>query len=305
MRFASLRQGVPRGLLLAFALAACGAVRGDDVIVEAGPAAGPGDEDFTVMAAQDLEQLFDARVFADDAEAVFPADAEGGPDAAAAGLAGARRRAAARIAVVERIAGLTVEQRKKLEVAADTDLRRLEAAVEEARRPYAGRTLRIDPGGLDEAAEQEMARCLEDAERCRRLVQAACGPESLLAKVVTGTLDERQARTYEAAIRDRRACRWRAVVAAGLVQWDEVLGLTQRQYAALEERLLADPPPLAEEGADPEAGRMPAFLVVGGRLAVLGEAVLTELLDPRQRAAVKSQAGAGGEPPAQGFGGMF
>lgn len=258
---------------------------------------------------QDLQRLFDAQVFAGDPRimvAVMTDDAEAEPDTFAAGLALVRRRAEARIAFIERIAGLDAEQRKKLQVAADTDLRRLRTAVAEVRAKYAGRMLSIDPGhGLDEQAQREMERCTQDAERCRGMVQAACGPDSLLAKVVAGTLDAGQARTYEAAIRGRRTCRWRAVVTAGLVQWDELLGLTRAQHAALERQLLAEPPPLAEEGAEPAAGQVPVFVIVGQRLAALGDAVLDDILDPRQLAAVESQAGPAGGGGMVLEGGMF
>ena len=313
MRISIPRVAFPPPAVLAAVVAACLPVRGDDVVVEDRPGAGgKGGNVMMRFPDQDLGQMFDSMAFpgqgmpggmivVGNGQVISPeGPGQGAADPVAAGLAPVRRRAEARIATVDRIVGLSEPQRKKLQVAAETDLRRLADTVGETRARYAGRKVRMNPrGGFDEATQKTIQECQQDAARCRELVLAAGGRDSLLAKVVVGALDPEQGRKYEAVLEGRRACRWKAVVAAGLDQWDDILGLTQRQHAALEKLLLADPPTEDDDEPGVEAGQTPAGQVVGQRLAALGDGRLAELLDPRQRAAV-----AGATPPGIG-GGML
>jgi hypothetical protein len=299
-------KGGLRHLLVALAIVAiavCGAVvRGDDVAVEEQPEAQPGRLVFRgAMPEYDLGQLFDSQAF-------------GGPMGMAVmingGVAGAanqataadeivqrlepvRRRAEAKIDTVDRIVGLSAKQRKKLEIAAQSDLRRLSDAVAEARAKYAGRTVKMDPrnGGFDEAGQKAMQEVQEDAHRCRQLVEAAGGPDSLLAKVLVGTLDEPQAAKYAAVMQGRAACRWRAVVAAGLAQFDDQMGFTQKQHDAIGTLLAADVPALEKEQA---ANPLPAGMQVAQRLQALGDEKLGAILDPRQRSMIASFSGQAG-----------
>jgi hypothetical protein len=272
-------------------------VRGDDVVVEDQPGGQPV---WRVAphggGVYDLGMQFDAQAFGGPTEidesglVVDVADNdEANPqrveDALARRLAPAERRAAARITTVDRIVGLSAAQRKKLEVAAQSDLRRLADTVAEARAKYAGRKLKVDPRtGLDAAGQQEAQQANADGQRCRQLIRAAAGPESLLAKVTMSTLDEKQAEHYAAVMRARAACRWKAVVAAGLVQVDDQAGFTQQQHDAVTALLVADVPPADEES--PTRAGMPAALSVARRLAALGDEQLAAILDPRQRQVV-------------------
>lgn len=275
-----------RTVLAPVAIAACGLVaRGDDVAVDEQPGGRP------VMRGMspeyDLGQLFDSQAF----------QVQPGEDAVARGLEPAQRRAAARIEMVDRIVGLSDKQRKKLEVAAQSDLRRLSDEVAEVRAKYAGRKVKMDPrnGGLDEAGQKEMQQAHEDAQRCRQLVQAACGPESLLAKVVVGALDEEQAKRYSTVMQGRAACRWKAVVAAGLAQLDDQIGFAQNQHDAVAALLLSDPPVIEEEQV---ANPVPAAVRVAQRIAACGDEKLAAILDPRQLAMIASFSGMqGGEWP--------
>ena len=291
----SLRH--PPAVLTLMAIACCAAVRGDDVAVEETPQAQPGGLVIRGMTPEfDLDQMFDSQAFGGPMAMIDQHEGRqpNGADELAQRLEPVRQRAAARIATIDRIVGLSDKQRKKLEIAAQSDLRRVSDAVAEARAKYAGRKLKTDPrnGGFDEAGQKEMQQVQEDAQRCRQLVQAAAGTESLLAKVVVGTLDVEQAERYSAVMRGRAACRWKAVVAAGLAQFDDQVGFTQKQHDAVAALLEADVPALEEEqSVDP----VPVGTQVARRLAALGDEKLGAILDPRQRsmiAALGGQAGA-------------
>lgn len=307
-------------ILVALAALAVGVVvRGDDVVVEDRPGGQPDRRMAPAVGAEcDLEAIFDARAFggpaASDELQIVVDGAEAGAahsgpaeDEIARPLEPARRRAAARIATVDRVVGLSDAQRNKLEVAARSELRRLADAVAAARAKYAGRTLKVDPRmGLDERVRAEVQQAEEDADRCRRLIQAAGGPESLLARVVLGTLDEEQAGRYATVMRGRAVCRWRAVVAAGLVQIDEQVGFSQKQHDAVAALLLADVPPLKDDSRELA---VPAGVAVAWRLAALGDETLAEVLDPRQRQVVSLFAEQGrmmdADPLVGEGGGMF
>jgi hypothetical protein len=248
-------------------------VRGDDVVVEDQPGGQPV---WRVAphggGVYDLGMQFDAQAFGGPTEI----DESGlVVDVADNDEANPQR-------VEDALARRSAAQRKKLEVAAQSDLRRLADTVAEARAKYAGRKLKVDPRtGLDAAGQQEAQQANADGQRCRQLIRAAAGPESLLAKVTMSTLDEKQAEHYAAVMRARAACRWKAVVAAGLVQVDDQAGFTQQQHDAVTALLVADVPPADEES--PTRAGMPAALSVARRLAALGDEQLAAILDPRQR----------------------
>ena len=270
-----------RTVLAPVAIAVCGLVaRGDDVAVEEQPDGRPAMRGMRGMPAEyDLGQMFDAQAFL-----------IGPGNAAARGLESAQRRAAARIAIVDRIVGLSEKQRKKLETAAQSDLRRLSDEVAELRAKYAGRKVKMDPrnGGLDEAGQTAMQQAQEDGQRCRQLVQGACGPDSLLAKVVVGTLDEEQANRYSTVMQGRATCRWKAVVAAGLNYLDGHVGLAQKQHDAIAALLVADVPMIDDDAA---ASPVPAAIQVSQRIEALGAEKIATILDPRQARMVSQVAG--------------
>lgn len=302
---------------IAVALAALLAVlagRADDVVVDevAGAEDGAGQGMVFVGGGVDLAPMFDGLAFADGGAIAMQVMGNvqepivGQPPAAdndavvARGLEPVRQRMKAKITTIDRIVGLAEKQRKKLEIAAQSDLRRLTDAVAEARAKYVGRTLKVDQrnGGFDEAAQKAMQDAQQDGMRCRALIDQATGPGSLLAKVVGGTLDEPQATKYQAVMDGRRNCLWKAAVAAHLDQLDETLGLTQKQHEALAAALLATPPTADELTADGPTQPAPASFLAAARLAALlgGDAAVAAVLDPRQRAVA-----AGGGPMVGGM----
>lgn len=288
------------GLALVGQLAGRGS--GDDTVVDEEPVPGVNMPNHGGMPAVDLGQMFDVQVFANNAFGgmeVFNPDAAQGQrpadDNAAAvqrRLEPVRRLAEARIARADRIVGLSEQQKKKLTAAMESDLRRLADAIAEARGRYVGRIVKMDPrhGGFDEAGQQAVNQAQQDIERCRQLFQAAGGPESLLAKVLPGTLDEPQAKKYSSVMQGRAACRWQAVVAAGLAAIDEQAGFTQKQHDAVVALLVAAPPPEADDSPGSDQAGVPAMMRVAQRLVALDGDPLAAILDPRQRQVVAGAA---------------
>lgn len=286
------------------AVLAVAAGRADDVVVDEVRGNVPGGMRGMVFAAGpvDLGPIFDGQAFVgghrfgmnvvvnDDGQGRTSGKPADNDAVVARNLEPVRRRLEARIKTIDRIVELAEKQRKKLETAAQSDLRRLADAVAEVRAKYAGRMLKVDPrnGDWDEQGRQLMLEMQQDAERCRERIAQASGPGSLLAKVTSGTLDESQAAKYEAVMDGRRDCRWRAAVATVLGQLDETLGLSHRQHDGLTAALLAAAPSADELAGDGSASAAPPIVLVATRLAtaVEGEAKLAALLDPRQRAAM-------------------
>ena len=290
--------------------------RADDVVVDGGAGAAAGAAQGMVWAGAGgdlgqmfLGQMFDNQAFASQGLGAMqmvvngqvlvimngqlqvaeqpPADNEA---AVKQRLEPVSQRLQARIKMVDRIVGLDEKQRKKLEIAAQSDLRRLTENVAEARAKYAGKTLQMDPrnGGFGAEAQRALQDVQQDAGRCSELIGQAAGAGSLLAKVIPGTLDDAQATKYQAVMDARRDCRWQAAVATVLAQLDDTLGFTQKQHDALTAALLAAPPAADDlDGGSPLQAE-PAVGLVATRLvaAVGGDANLAAVLDPRQRAAV-------------------
>lgn len=287
-------------------LAWCGLLAGasgDDTVVDEQPQPGANVPWMGGMPSVDLGQIFDQQVFQDHAGGMViqgmdqPAgngrqQAERNAADVRRRLEPVRRRAEARIDRVDRIVGLSEPQRKKLTVAMESDMRRLAEAITEARGRHVGRTITMDPrnGGFDEAGQQAVNQAQQDGERCRQLLQAAGGPESLLAKVLLGTLDEPQAEKYTAVMHGRATCRWQAVVASGLAQIDDRAGFTQKQHDAVVALLLAEPPAADEESQGPDQAGLPTGMRVAQRLVALDGERLAAILDPRQRRLVAEVA---------------
>jgi hypothetical protein len=291
-----LRHSVAAVLLAGLAVSAG---RADDVVVDEAGGAAAGRGQGMVFGGADLVQMFDSQSFGHGFQMAVAmgsqGQANGRPPAdndaqVAQRLGPVRQRLEARIKTVDRIVGLEEKQRKKLEIAAQADMRRLTDTVAEVRAKYAGRTLKVDPrnGGFGDEAQKVIQEVQQDATRCREVIGQAAGAGSLLAKVITGTLDEEQAKKYKAVMDGRRDCRWRAAVATVLGQLDETLGLSQKQHDGLTAALLATPPSADELVGEGSGSSAPPIVLVATRLAaaVDGKSELAAVLDPRQRAAV-------------------
>jgi len=253
----------------------------------------------------DLGAMFDGQVLgrhppgAVVVRAVGPRPAPGVPAAAPAApateeaVATARRRGQARIAVLERICGLSVPQRRALELAIASDLRGVVEEIDACRVRYAG--VRLSAAGDRSPLQQLQA----DVATCRRRLESALGPGSLFDRLAADTLDDRQRAAYATVRAERRACRWRATVALLLVQVDEPLALAEAQRAGIERALLAEVPPLrvdAGPGLPDQREQLPVPYALVQLAAAAGRGIGD--LDERQRQVLAGLARRCGDPGA-------
>jgi hypothetical protein len=218
-----------------------------------------------------------------------------------ASLAAVRRRGERRIELLEKVCGLEAAQVAQLQMALASDLKRLSHEITGLRATYAGTTMQAAAEHID---RELLTRLRSDAEACRRQIDQLPGSGSLLVASLPHVLGPAQASAFADWLAARRRCRWRAIVAAVLVQLDDNgLGLAASQHDALEELLLGQVPPLdvLREGtagnADAVLARFQAALVLA-RLAAR-EPAWQPLLDPRQQEFLRQRIGqAGGGDPA-------
>lgn len=173
-----------------------------------------------------------------------------------------RKMGASHLAAVERACTLSDAQRRKLELAIASDVRRCVGDVEEIHRRYAD--MKVDLNARE--GQQQWNRFQTDVTRCRRRLMTAFAEGSLFAEALTTVLDEGQASKVATEQAARRTFRWRALVARAMIQLDDTLTLTQDQHAEVERMLLAKEPRLRIEGWSPErnqhAEQMLVFLVL-------------------------------------------
>lgn len=216
------------------------------------------------------------------------------------GLAAVRHRGERHVAAIERICRLDDAQVRRLRVALESDLKRLAGVIAAVRSRYAGGTTVATPQDLD---RELLATLRADAQACRQRIETALGPGSLLAAVSRAVLTPPQDTAFEAWLAERRLCRWRAMVGAVLVQLDESgLGLSQRQFTALEESLVSDVPQLevlreaTGTAVDAQFARFQGPLVLS-RLGRRPEGWRPSL-DPRQQARLDGLIEQAGDPAA-------
>jgi len=226
------------------------------------------------------------------AEAAGPGDTLGR-------LAHLRQVGQRRIAIIDRVCQLDARQRGMLELAVESDLRRLAADIDRLRMKYAGQRLPAGPGGIDRDRLQAVR---DDAAACRSRIDRQWGAGSLLGSVVRGTLSPGQWSVFQGWVAGRRAVRWEALVRLTLWQLDDsVLGLAEDQHEAILDRLLVEAPPLEIFEDPPESTTSSAtsgfgMLLVVGRLKRLDRAALQRLLDARQWAALERIMNQQGSP---------
>jgi hypothetical protein len=133
------------------------------------------------------------------------------------------------------------------------------------------------------------------------MLDSLTGPDTLFGGVMHDMLAPEQAARLTAWLDGRRACRWRAMVKAVLVQLDESgLGLSDAQASALEKRLVEVTPQLEVlkdatiNNRDLQRAHFQTVLVTL-RLGQL-EDQWEPLLDPRQRAMLTERIASYGDP---------
>lgn len=147
---------------------------------------------------------------------------------------------------IERIGsacGLSDAQRKRLELAVESDARRFAADIDATRDRYRGRQVNMN----DPIGQKEWHAFQQDVQRCRERLRQLFDSGSLLVTSLGTTLDDRQLARLREEQSARRAYQWKALVAEALVRLDDTLALNEEQHDAIEKLLLAREPALRNE----------------------------------------------------------
>jgi hypothetical protein len=273
------------GIMLA--VAAIG--RADDDRIEDAVAAGNVRQEGQVI---DLASYFDANLFEQANGLVIrgggmrlrrpsPTESVDVPEESLA-LARLRRQAQEHLERVDRTCGLSADQQTRLELALESDARRIAAEIDATRARYAGAAVNFQqPEG-----QRKWLEFQQDIQRCRAQLQQAFGKDSLFTDLLGEMLDEQQQADLDKETRSRRSFRWRAMVAPVLLKMDETIGLEARQHALIERLLVAAEPRLV---LDTPPGRRNAHaeqMLVYHQLSKVDAKPIREQLSPRQWQAV-------------------
>lgn len=160
-------------------------------------------------------------------------------------LARIRELGARQVTRVDEHCGLSPAQRRRLELAVESDVRRLAEDVDEVRARYGG--VRVDMNSP--AGQKQWHQFQQDVQGCRQRMRDLFNARSLFARALVTTLDDGQRDRIEREARARRSFQWRAMVVTALARMDDTLGLGQAQHEALEALLVAREPPLRVDEA--------------------------------------------------------
>lgn len=169
---------------------------------------------------------------------------------------------------LERIASsceLTAEQRQRLLLALESDIRRFAVAVEAVRDEYAGRQVDMN----DPVGQKEWHAFQQDLLVCREQLRNLFAGESLFATVLASTLEPAQQERLAKEDAARRSFHWRAMVLEVAVRVDETVGLDQQQHDVIVAELLAREPALRIDSDalgrdDPNLRRQLVMMVLAG-----------------------------------------
>jgi hypothetical protein len=160
----------------------------------------------------------------------------------------ARSLAEKRLSRIDDAVGLMPEQRQRLQVAIESDIRRFASEIDEVRSRFAEVRVNLN----DQEGQKTWHRFQQEVQRCRQRLRGLFDDGSLFAKVLPATLEPGQLAAIEAEARARRSFRWRAMVAATLVKMDEAIGLDEQQHELIEQTLLAREPALRVDELSPD-----------------------------------------------------
>lgn len=197
---------------------------------------------------------------------------------------------------LDRVCDLAAEQRRLLQLALESDVRRVAEDVDRDRRKYIGVTANLQ----DPAGQQKWHQLHQDIQRCRQVIQRFDqGTDGLFWKAHGSVLTPPQRTKDDAETEARLANRWKAVVNVALSRWDEVLGLDRQQFEELERLLLENRPPLRRNGGglavlggQAQQFQMSPWLV-GMALAEIGEQRVRKVVNDRQWTALSRAAQTG------------
>jgi len=186
---------------------------------------------------------------------------------------------------LDRDCGLSAEQHRLLQLALESDIRRIAEDVDRDRRKYIGVTANLG----DQAGQQKWNQLNQDTQRCRQVIQRFDqGADGLFWKARDSVLTAPQRIKANAETETRLASRWKAVVNVALTRWDEVLGLDRQQFDELERLMLENRPSLRlNSGTLPALGgrsqlfAMSQFLA-GIALVNIGEQRVRKVVNDRQ-----------------------
>lgn len=162
-------------------------------------------------------------------------------------LARARAAGAKRLERIASACDLSTTQRRRLELAIESDAHRFAGEIDAIRGRYVGRSINMN----DRAGQKEWHTFQQDVQRCRDKLRRLYDESSLFASVLQTTLDERQLAGYLEEKAARRAYHWKALVAETLARLDDTVALSAPQHETLEKLLLERAPALRIEGESP------------------------------------------------------
>lgn len=234
----------------------------------------------------DLGANFDANVFEQSSghfsfhsgRRPSPTGRDGDQAPASPTLAAAGRIGDARLAQIDSVCGLSDAQRRKLRLAMESDIRRVAEEIDAERRKYQG----VEVNHADQEGQRTLQQFQQDVQRCRERMQGLFDAESLFAKVLPTTLDAEQNARLTAEFTARRSSRWQGLVAAAMLQCDELLGLDQRQHAEIEKLLLEREPALRMDRHATHESRHAQQMLVWMVLSEVDAKRLQDIVSKRQ-----------------------
>jgi hypothetical protein len=203
---------------------------------------------------------------------------DGGEHEESPTLERARQQGEVKLERIDRLCGLSEAQRLALHLAIESDIRRVAEDVDATRATYRGMSVNIsEPDG-----RQVWQRFQQDIQRSRRLLQDLFAADSLFAAALASTLDADQYARLEIETRAKRSFRWRAIVADIMLKFDDSLGLTAGQHAAVEAVLLAHEPPLRIDDGPRQPNAHAEQMLVLLVLSQADQTLLRETVSERQ-----------------------
>jgi hypothetical protein len=135
---------------------------------------------------------------------------------------------------VDRVCGLSEEQKAKLRIAGQGDYARFGRQVDELRAEFVGKTYN----------QNEIGNIYQKIQPLGQVYQAGLlGDSSLFSKVLANTLTLEQAANFDRIAEERQRARYSAKVRMFVVTVERTCPLTDKQRTALVELLLAETEP--------------------------------------------------------------
>lgn len=170
------------------------------------------------------------------------------------------------ISEIDRVCGLSEEQKRKLQLAGGGDTKRFFDEVEVVRRKFL--EVRKDQNAFNNIWQE-----IQPLQA--KMAAGLFGVSSLFAKTLRRTLSTEQGARYEAVENERRKYHYEAMVEAALAMLENSIPLRGEQHEALVKLLL-------EQTAPPAASGQQEYYYVMYRLATLPEEQVRPLVNDHQ-----------------------